>query len=161
MIKAVFAIDSNGGIGYNNRMPWPSNSADLKWFKTVTSGKVVVMGRKTWESSDMPKPLPNRLNVVFSSSDTPIPTALVASGDVKSCLCKLDEMNDNDIIVIGGANLLEQAASVLEEVHVTRIPGSYECDTFVNLDKIIGHLTLDSITDLGTCVVEHYVKETK
>ena len=161
MIKAVFAVDSNCGIGYQNRMPWPSNSDDMKWFKTVTKGQVVVMGRNTWESPDMPTPLPDRLNIVFSSTLGELPTALVASGDVGTCLRKLDQMCDDDIIVIGGANLLEKSAHVLEQVHVTRIPGSYECDTFVDLEKIVGHLTLDSITNLGTCVVEHYVKETK
>ena len=62
----VLAMTQSGGIGYQNRLPWKL-SQDLKRFKNITSGGVVVMGRKTFESMNC-KPLPNRTNVVISKT---------------------------------------------------------------------------------------------
>ena len=67
MIKAIMAVDDNGGISRGSSMPWPKNSNDLKWFKKNTENQVVVMGRKTWESLPF-KPLPGRRNIVLSSA---------------------------------------------------------------------------------------------
>jgi dihydrofolate reductase len=69
MIRAILACDRDFGIAKNGQMPWPKNTDDLKWFRSMTAGSCVVMGRKTWES-DMPKPLPNRVNAVVSSSSS-------------------------------------------------------------------------------------------
>ena len=160
MIKAVFAVDHNCGIGYQNGLPWPSIKEDFKWFKTVTSGHVVVMGKTTWSSYDMPKPLPNRVNVVFSSS--PVDGVETVSGDAIENVLRLQEKySSQDIIVIGGANLISQVSPVLEQVHVTRVPGVFTCDTFIDLSTVVKHLKLETVTDFKTCVVEHYVKETK
>ena len=64
MIKAIFAVDSNGGIAKNGIMPWPRDPSDLKRFKNLTTGHAIIMGKKTWDAVDMPSPLPNRYNVV-------------------------------------------------------------------------------------------------
>ena len=53
-ITAIFAADQKGGIGKDSTLPWPYNSADMKWFKTNTMGKTVVMGSKTWNDPAMP-----------------------------------------------------------------------------------------------------------
>lgn len=72
MINAIFAADEVGGIGKANSLPWGSDRSiietDLKWFKMQTVDSVVVMGRGTWESLDMPTPLPRRINWVVTSS---------------------------------------------------------------------------------------------
>ena len=67
MIKAILACDENWGIGKDGGMPWPHNSADLKWFKEKTIGSVVVMGKSTWDSLPF-KPLKNRQNLIVTSS---------------------------------------------------------------------------------------------
>ena len=67
MISAIFAMDENYGIGLNGSLPWPKNSKDFRWFKSNTINSTVVMGRNTWDDPMMPKPLPNRKNIVITS----------------------------------------------------------------------------------------------
>jgi dihydrofolate reductase len=71
MINAIFAIDEEGGMGLDGSMPWPKNLKDLNWFKVHTIGHIVVMGRGTWDATDMPSPLPNRTNWVVTSTVGP------------------------------------------------------------------------------------------
>ena len=67
MLKAIMAIDDEGGVSKSGSMPWPKNSNDLKWFKKNTVNQVVIMGRLTWADPLMPKPLPNRINVLVTN----------------------------------------------------------------------------------------------
>lgn len=155
MIIALFATDQNGGMGKDNALPWPFNKEDLKWFKDTTEGQVVVMGRRTWDSEDMPKPLPKRKNVVFTNEFFDFEVEQI-SGNVCDGLIYLDQKYNEDIFVIGGANLLLQAAPVIRKAFITKIPGTYNCDTSINLDQFLSGLTLISTKDLGTCTVEEY-----
>ena len=59
-IKAIFAVDKFGGMGFNGSLPWPHHSEDLAYFKEQTTNHIVVMGRNTWEDPKLPKPLPGR-----------------------------------------------------------------------------------------------------
>ena len=68
MIKAILACDQDWGIGKDGDLPWPHNTEDLKWFKESTIGGVVVMGKSTWNSLPR-KPLPNRKNIIITSSE--------------------------------------------------------------------------------------------
>ena len=65
MIKAILACDEEWGIGKDGDLPWPHNSADLKWFKDNTVNGIVVMGKSTWDSLPR-KPLPKRKNIVVT-----------------------------------------------------------------------------------------------
>ena len=69
MIKAIMAIDDNGGVSRNGSMPWPKNSSDLKWFKKKTLDSVVIMGRLTWIDPFMPTPLKDRINVLVTNQN--------------------------------------------------------------------------------------------
>ena len=69
-LALIAAVAANGVIGRDGTMPWHL-SADLKYFKALTSGKRIVMGRRTWQA--FPKPLPNREHVVVSSQDLEVP----------------------------------------------------------------------------------------
>ena len=69
IIHLIWAQDNNGGIGLNGQLPWHI-SEDLKNFKKITSNSTIIMGRKTWDSLPK-KPLPNRENIVMSSSNIP------------------------------------------------------------------------------------------
>ena len=60
MIKAIFATDKFGGMGFNGTLPWPHHSEDLSYFREQTKGHIVVMGRNTWDDPKMPKPLKDR-----------------------------------------------------------------------------------------------------
>lgn len=137
MIKLILAIDDAGGIGKDNTLPWPHNSTDLKRFKRLTSGHVVVMGSSTWNAEGMPKPLPNRINYVFSNTMTEAPGATIVNGGAEQVIKQiaLDNLYD-DIWIIGGANLIKQCWHLCEEKHITRITGDYDCDTKINMDKL-------------------------
>ena len=67
MLKAIMAVDEEGGISKSGSMPWPKNSSDLKWFKNNTFNQLVMMGRLTWVDPKMPTPLHNRINVLITN----------------------------------------------------------------------------------------------
>lgn len=128
MIRAIVAADEEDGIGLNNSLPWPHKSEDLQWFKQSTQKAIVVMGRKTWEDPKMPKPLPNRYNIVVSSSYIEQGPNLVVTLDK---LDKILQQVNKPIWIIGGAKLLEHCLPVCKELWISRIAGNYNCDTYL------------------------------
>jgi len=129
-VNAIVAIDSNLGIGYEDGLPWPHNKKDMQWFRENTTGHVIVMGRKTWETFGCKK-LPNRVNVVVSSKDVDGPDLLV-NGDMKNILEMLEEKYSHlDIFVIGGADVYRQALPYCDKLYVTCMKSVYKCDTFM------------------------------
>jgi dihydrofolate reductase len=161
MIAAVFAIDDAGGMGWKGSMPWPQNKDDMKWFKTITQGQIVVMGKRSWESPDMPKPLPGRHNVVFTNEFFEQDDIEQIRGDVCEALKSIKQQNKKkNIFVIGGVNLLLQSKPALERVYITRVPGEYLNDTQINISDFLEGLTLHQTVNLGSCIVEEYHNET-
>jgi len=133
-VRAIFAADDTWGIGKNGTLPWPKNSADLKWFRECTEGDVVMMGRRTWEDPKLPKPLPNRYNIVVSdqgiaSHDTR-PNIVIKRDQVK----KYIDQFEKDVWIIGGAQLLRGSLPYVEEIWVSHIQGGiFDCDTFIEV----------------------------
>lgn len=127
-MKLIVACDPKGGIGYNNKLPWSNIQGDLPRFKELTTGKVIVMGRNTWESLPK-KPLPNRINVVVTSTDIPGITTLTGLPDK-------DNMDLSDVYLIGGATLINSSWHLIDEVYLTRTFSEYTCDTFIDLVKL-------------------------
>jgi dihydrofolate reductase len=128
MINAIFAVDFNGGMGFNGTLPWPHNAEDLQQFKTLTTGQVVVCGRKTWDDPKMPKPLPNR--TVYVATHRPVAYATPVSGDIKEKILAIESAHpDKKIFVIGGADILEAGKSLYDRVYITHIKGTYRADT--------------------------------
>jgi len=149
MIKAILACDDYGGVSKKGTLPWPNNSRDLRWFKDNTAGHVVVMGSTTWEDPHMPRPLPNRQNILvttrMSNYINPRPDAYI-TGDLNIHLKALAEQNPGLIIwVIGGPNIIEQSLGVIDEFYISRIPGEYACDTFLPLKKIESLFVLTTV----------------
>ena len=138
MIKAILACDDAGGVGKDGNMPWPHNSTDLQWFKENTAGHAVVMGSSTWKSSQIPKPLPKRINVLVTSRKENYPGAHhYITGDLKHEIGLYADDNPGLITwIIGGANIIEQTLGIIDEFYISRIPGTYDCDTFLPLKKI-------------------------
>jgi dihydrofolate reductase len=157
MIGAVFAVDDLGGIGRDGTIPWPRNKEDMQWFKHITTDSVVVMGRQTWDSPDMVKPLPNRVNVVITNNFLDRLDIDQFSGDVCEGLLKFYKLRPTkNLFVIGGANILKQALPVLECLYITRIPGDFMCDTHLNLPEILSGFKLTNSRDCSSCTVEVY-----
>ena len=138
MINAIFAVDSNGGLGKNGSLPWPKNSEDLRWFKQNTLGHIVVMGGNTWRDPLMPKPLPGRINVVVTSQTVDTDGVIVYNKDYKQHLLELQsQYPDKDVYIIGGASLFNDTRDLIERVALTRFTDSYDCDVTMDLDNYL------------------------
>jgi dihydrofolate reductase len=138
MIRAIMACDDAGGISNVGTLPWSRNSKDLKWFKENTKGHVVVMGSTTWCDPMMPHPLPLRTNVLVTNNKESYPGCdEYISGNLLDELPKLAQRHAGRFIwVIGGAKVLEQSLGVIDELYLSKIPGCFECDTFLPIRKI-------------------------
>lgn len=126
MISHIFAMDQNRVIGKDNRLPWHL-PADLAYFKKVTMGHAIMMGRKTFES--IGRPLPGRENVVVTRN---------RSFRAEGCtvLHSLEEVRqfaanrDDGVFVIGGAELFQATLPVADRLYITKIEASFPGDTF-------------------------------
>ena len=96
------------------------------------------MGSKTWIDPLMPWPLPNRINVLATTKKEKFPGAdKYIKGSLKKEIIKIKKDNkDKTIWIIGGPNIIEQTLGVIEEFYLSRIPGKYDCDGFLSLEKI-------------------------
>lgn len=157
MIGAILAVDDNLGIGYQNGLPWPHNKEDMEHFKRVTEGHVVLMGHNTWKSIGS-KPLPNRENVVLSTMYNPqIEDA--GGHNVNGHLawnisCIEERWSNKAIWIIGGKSLYEQARDIIDVLLVSRIKGSYQCDTHMTCSFFDGFdcMSRDEINETLTIV---------
>ena len=167
MFKAVFAVDRNGGIGLDNHLPWPHDSEDLKHFKNLTHGHIVVMGRKTWDSFGPKKPLPNRMNVVvtrcpcWGEDPKNVPDGTIAPSDFHDALILLAETYPNqDVWFIGGSQLLTLAKPYIREIFLTVFNDSYECDTVIDVNAYLDgfeHKSTDTRTNKN---FQHWTRTT-
>ena len=125
-LSIIVAVDSEGGIGKNNSLPWHL-PADLKYFRQITTGHTVIMGRKTYDS--MGKALPNRRNIVISRQeglDYP-DVEIVHSLESAISLCKPEE----EVFIIGGAEIFRQALPLTNKLYITEIAHNFKADTFL------------------------------
>ena len=138
MIKAILACDDKGGVSKDGTLPWPNNPVDLKWFKDNTVEGIVVMGSTTWIDPHMPRPLPKRVNVLATSQpDNHKGADFYINGNLLKEITKLKEIfPKRQIWIIGGPNIIEQTLEIIDEFYLSFIPGEYNCDTFLPLDKI-------------------------
>lgn len=123
----VVAMAADRAIGLNGTMPWHL-SDDLKLFKRLTMGHPVLMGRKTWESLGKWKPLPGRQNIVLTrDKDFAAEGALVIHD-----LAELGqtELQDEEVMVIGGAQIYALMLPRLSALHVSEVQGSFAADTY-------------------------------
>lgn len=121
MINIIVAASLNNAIGKDNKLLW-RQSADLKRFKELTSGKTVVMGRKTFDS--IGKPLPNRRNVVITRQEIKIEGCEVVHS-LEDAL-KLD----NEIFILGGGEIYQKSIILADKIFLTRILTEIEGDTY-------------------------------
>ena len=126
-MKAILACDALGGMGYQNRLPWPRVDGDLPRFRQLTEHQIVLMGSKTWESLPV-KPLPKRLNVVVTSRKLELPDGAMQVSNPEYFA------NFSNCWMIGGGDLLKRSWNLLTEIHLTRLLAIYTCD--VQLDLI-------------------------
>lgn len=112
-------MSENNAIGKGNGLPWHLPD-DLKFFKRVTTGKPVLMGRKTFES--LGKPLVNRLNIVVSADKgLRLPDGVLLYDNLQDALARLREEDTNEGCVIGGGIIFEQTMEELDRIYLTRV----------------------------------------
>ena len=134
-MKCIVAVDENWAIGYKNQL-LVSIPADMRFFKEMTTGKVVVMGKNTLESFPGGKPLANSTNIVVAlEKDYKVPGATVVNS-IEEALEAVKEYDTEDVYIIGGASIYKQFLQYCDVAHVTKIDYAYAADTyFPNLDK--------------------------
>jgi dihydrofolate reductase len=124
--EAIAAMSLNRVIGAGARIPWHLPE-DFKWFKQMTTGQVVIMGRKTFES--IGKPLPNRTTVVVTRGSTAIPGVLTVS-DLGGIDVAHPALAGRKLFICGGAQLYEQALPLCSDLYLTLVKRMVEGDTF-------------------------------
>jgi dihydrofolate reductase len=124
--KAIAAMSLNRVIGAGNRIPWHLPE-DFKWFKKTTTGHVIVMGRRTFES--IGKPLPNRTTIVLTRSPGLIPGVRTIA-DLRRIDPTDPILAGREIFICGGAQLYEQALPLCSDLYLTLVQRVVEGDTF-------------------------------
>jgi dihydrofolate reductase len=122
--KAIAAMSLNRVIGAGNRIPWHLPE-DFKWFKQMTTGHVIVMGRRTFES--IGKPLPNRLTIVLTRSAGEIPGVRTVS-DLNQIDPADPALAGREIFICGGAQLYQQALPLCSDLYLTLVQRVVEGD---------------------------------
>ena len=125
MISIIVAAAENGAIGGDNRLPWHLPD-DLKRFKALSLGKPIVMGRRTFDS--IGRPLPGRTNIVVSRQAGLAIEGVVVAPSLDAALAAAGSVPE--IVVIGGAQIFEQALPRTDTIHLTRVHAHIPGDVF-------------------------------
>jgi dihydrofolate reductase len=131
LVSLIVAIAENGVIGHNNQLIWHLPN-DLKYFKKVTSGNAVIMGRKTFES--IGKPLPNRTNIVVSRNTDLQLEGCELTNSIESAIEIAKKSNSAECFVIGGAEIYRQALPMAHKIYLTRVYDNPQGDTVFDID---------------------------
>jgi dihydrofolate reductase len=148
--KAIAAMSENRVIGHGNKIPWHLPD-DFKWFKKMTTGHVIVMGRKTFES--IGKPLPNRETIVLSRTGFSHPGVRIVRA-----LGEIDLAQETrDVFICGGAQIYEQALPFCSDLFLTRVKRTVEGDAFFPpFEKAFQRIAV--LDDTPEFCIEHYRK---
>ena len=139
IISHVVALSNNNVIGVDNDLPW-NLKTDLSHFKKYTTNKIIVMGRKTYES--IGRPLPNRVNYIVSNTIKDLDGASIFKSTEEALesakeVCDKDD-NYDEIVIIGGGYLFRDTLSISNKLVLTNVDCDIEGDVFypeINLDE--------------------------
>jgi dihydrofolate reductase len=118
IVSAIVACSTNRAIGRENQIPWYL-PADLRYFKKITSGHFVIMGRKTFES--IGRPLPNRTNIVVSRQNKLKIEGCLVFNSFLDALEYAKEQKQHEVFVIGGGEIYRQSLSVCTKIYYTEV----------------------------------------
>jgi len=123
-LTIIVATDAQRGIGINNTLPWKLPE-DLAHFKRMTTGHPIIMGRKTFDS--IGRPLPNRRNIVVTRNGQWSHEGVETVGSIEAAIALLDGAEG---FVIGGAEIYKQSLQLADQLIITEIAHTFECDAF-------------------------------
>lgn len=135
MISFIVAMDENRVIGKNNQLPWHLPE-DLKYFKKVTMGHPIIMGRKTFES--IGRPLPGRENIIVTRQTSYKQEGCTVLNSIEELLGYCAQNESEEYFVIGGAEIFKEILSAADRLYITFIHKEFEGDTFfpsLNMDE--------------------------
>ena len=128
MISIIDALARNRAIGLNGNLIWHL-SADLKYFKRVTTGHTVIMGYKTFLSLPNQRALPNRRNIIISSHLEQAPEGFELAHSIQEAVNMVHD--EEETFVIGGGSIYEQFLPHADKLYLTRIDKEFEADTYL------------------------------
>ena len=135
IISLIAAATHNDVIGKNGDMPWHLPK-DLAYFKRITFGHCIIMGRKTFESFGKGKVLPHRTNIVMSrQKDYLLPPQALLAKDLSSAIDIAANLQETECFVIGGSEIYALALPVAHRIYMTRIDAIVDGDTFFPLQN--------------------------
>jgi dihydrofolate reductase len=126
-ISIIVAASENNVIGINNMLPWRL-PLDLKYFKSTTLGKPIVMGRKTFDS--LGKPLPGRPNIVITRQTDFQPEGAYVVRSVEEGVEKAKSFGGDELFITGGSQIFGQAWPLVERIYLTRVYAVVHGDAF-------------------------------
>lgn len=130
-LALIVAYAQNRVVGIENRLPWHLPE-DLKYFKQVTTGKAVIMGRKTYES--IGRPLPNRLNIVISQNPNFSAQGVEVVASLQTAIDRAREYNQangqDEVMVIGGAAIYNLALPLADKLYITLVHAEVAGDAY-------------------------------
>jgi dihydrofolate reductase len=126
-LTLVVAASKNNAIGKDNQLPWNLPN-DMKYFKNVTWGMPVLMGRKTFEA--LGKALKGRKNMVLTRQSKWKANDVVVVKDIDDAIFLTKEMDVKELMVIGGGEIFRAVFEKANRIHITRVDGEFEADAF-------------------------------
>lgn len=124
-ISAIVAMSDNRVIGKNNQLLWRL-PADMKHFKTITTGHPVLMGRKTYES--IGRPLPNRTNIILTRDGAYQAAGCKVVTTLDEALAEASSLTSDEIFIIGGAEIYRQLLPKIQRIYLTIVHHSFDGD---------------------------------
>lgn len=124
-VSIIAAVSENGVIGSHNKLLW-NIPEDLKRFRTKTSGHPIIMGRKTHES--IGHALPNRTNIIVTRETNFKAKGCIITHSIKEAIDQAKKIEQNEIFIIGGAQIYTQALAFTDTLYITQVHKSYEGD---------------------------------
>lgn len=135
-MKAILSADLNWGIGCGGKL-LQHVPEDMKFFVKMTTGKVVVMGRETFESFPGKQPLKDRVNILLSNKGCFNNDGLIVCRSLDELFQELEKYPSDDVFIIGGESVYTQLLPYCSEVYVTRFEKTFKADRhFPNLDTL-------------------------
>lgn len=173
--NAIFAVDQNGVMGNKEKLPWGKIKEDMQFFSSTTKNSTLIMGRKTWESPDMLRPLPNRKSIVLTTKPMNMrekyesilnDVAFTSNTDPNFIFSLVgyspsaSEQTER-AFVIGGPSILFLFRDYTRYAYITRINGEYDGDVSIDLGKYLDGFVLSGTRNLcDNATVEEWHNET-
>lgn len=130
-IKIIAAMSrDNCIIGNNGKLPSWKIKEDMARFRKLTTGHPVIMGRKTWDSLDKYRPLPNRANIVVTRQTDYVAPGAAVVHSLEEAIGLASSLDHKEIYVIGGEEIYRQGLRYADVMHLTYVEGEFEGDTF-------------------------------